>query len=91
MKKIRTRILIETSQVSLVRKADGLPVVQCDECATLMVTLDEASALCATGMLFIFRLIEAGAIHFTETPKGELLVCLNSLNRAKQTSLCSSD
>lgn len=89
MKKIRTRIVIETSQVCVIRKADS--VVHCNDCAALMVTPSEASALCRTGLRLIFRLIEASAIHFTETPHGQLLVCFDSLNQAKQASLCSSD
>lgn len=27
----------------------------------------------------IHRLVEAGAVHFTETPEGLLLICLSSL------------
>lgn len=27
----------------------------------------------------IHRLVESGAVHFTETPEGVLLVCLSSL------------
>jgi hypothetical protein len=84
MKRVRTRVLIETSQVSVIRKADGPRAVQCKDCTALMVAPDEASVLCSISLRSIFRLIEAGRVHFTETPQEEILVCLDSLNQAKQ-------
>jgi hypothetical protein len=29
----------------------------------------------------IYRRVEAGELHFTETPEGQLLICLNSILR----------
>ena len=44
-----------------------------------MVTVDEAAVRARVNSLAIYRLVEAGALHFSETTAGALLVCANSL------------
>jgi len=44
------------------------------------LSVAEASALLQTTAREIFRLTEAGEIHFLETGAGELLICGNSLS-----------
>ena len=44
-----------------------------------MVVSEQAIALVGVSSRLLHREIEAGIIHFAETPKGSLLVCLNSL------------
>ena len=44
-----------------------------------MLAPNEAAALLQTTAREIFRLTEAGEIHFLETETGALLVCGNSL------------
>jgi hypothetical protein len=44
-----------------------------------MFALEEAAALTGLSQRAIFRLLEAGGLHFTENDRGEVLICLNSL------------
>jgi predicted site-specific integrase-resolvase len=44
-----------------------------------MVTPDEAAQLCQVSTRTIYRRIETGRFHFTETEKGFSLICLRSL------------
>jgi hypothetical protein len=44
-----------------------------------MVTPDEAAQLCQVSTRTIYRRIETGRFHFTETEKGFSLICLQSL------------
>lgn len=48
--------------------------------AARFVTVDEAAAIGQTTARTIFRLVENGQIHFSETPGGRLFVCLLSLS-----------
>src|SRR4026208_391217 len=53
----------------------------CGTCAeqVQMVTPDEAAQLCQVSTRTIYRRIETGRFHFTETEKGFSLICLQSL------------
>ncbi len=52
----------------------------CRECgAETMIRLEEAGAISKINLRQIFRLIEAGTIHFDETSEGEFYVCIRSL------------
>jgi hypothetical protein len=55
----------------------------CPQCQALvkMLTPQLAAAVSKTPIREIFRLIESGRLHFTET--NEIRVCLNSLNAEK--------
>jgi len=79
MKK-QTKIIIETHQVQIIRR--GKPPVRawCLECSAIvpMLTPEEAAALAQVTTRTIYRLAEAGELHFTETPEGMLLVCPDS-------------
>lgn len=50
-----------------------------------MVTPEQAAALISTSTRTIYQLLEAGYIHFTETPERALLICSNSLLAAGAT------
>ena len=54
----------------------------CEACARTvrMITVDEAAILTRSTSRAIFRQVEAGTIHFTETEDGRLLICADSLN-----------
>ena len=87
-----TRILHEEHEVLSVR----LPaytqrrgeIVLCDDCTSTvpLLALEEAMAVARVGARAIYRMAEAGLIHFRESPEGLLLVCLDSLVKF-QTSL----
>lgn len=54
---------------------------RCDRCAepSGMITPDEAGALCNVSTRTVYRWLETGGIHFSETAEGLLLICLSSL------------
>ncbi len=76
----RTFVNIEIDQV-LLAKVSGLMQFRCDECGATVTMLTPEQAGIVTGLnaRAIYRLIETGELHFTETPAGSLFVCCNSL------------
>jgi hypothetical protein len=76
----RTIVNIEIDQV-LLAKIPGLTQFRCDECgATVRIlTPEQAGMVAGLDARAIYRLIESGKLHFTETPAGSLFVCCNSL------------
>lgn len=83
MKKVRRiEITIETERVlSISRRL----VTWCAACAepVAMVRVDEAAAVTGVSSHAIHCQIEAGRLHFTETPEGWPLICLNSLLKSQ--------
>jgi hypothetical protein len=54
---------------------------KCDACdaRTALVTAEQAAFITGIRTRVIYRWVEAGMVHYTETPDGETLVCLDSL------------
>ena len=75
MKRIET--VVETHEVWIIRRQKGRLAAFCAQCPDqpLMLTASEAASLCGHSLRAIFRLVEAGLIHFRESPGGELFVC----------------
>jgi excisionase family DNA binding protein len=46
-----------------------------------MLTVDEAAALTGASSRSVYRRVEAGQLHFAETPEGRLFICPNSISR----------
>ncbi|HVG22275.1 MAG TPA: hypothetical protein VNI02_24775 [Blastocatellia bacterium] len=80
MKK-RTEITVETDEIIIIRQPRRLARIWCRKCArqVMMVTVDQAAAVTGKSSRLIFRMAEAGNIHFAETSEGFLLICLQSL------------
>jgi hypothetical protein len=81
-KRRRTEITVETCEVSVVRKQKNPTLAWCPACAAevRMVTSDEAATMARTNPRTIYRWVEAGKVHSTETADGATLICLNSLS-----------
>ena len=79
----RRTITVEVDRVVFIGKHESSPIVWCAACASRvrMVTVDEAATLARASARTVYRWVEAGSLHFTETPEGRLLICLNSLPR----------
>ncbi len=45
-----------------------------------MLTIAQAAVLLGIKQSRIFQIVETGAIHFTESEAGALMICLNSLS-----------
>src|SRR3954451_4681132 len=74
-----TEIVVETDEV-FVYSSDAPAPRWCAACGAdvLMATPEGAATLSRISKRAIYRLIEASAVHFEETPEGVLLVCLPS-------------
>ena len=78
---LRTEITIETHEVLVIRRRGSFPRTLCPDCGeqSTMMTLDEAITVFSVSMRSIVRYVEAGDLHFVETPKGALFLCSESL------------
>jgi hypothetical protein len=76
----KTEIVVERDQIIVVRKKTG-PMQACGSCEARspMVTLDEAASIAGVTARAIYRNVEEGRLHFLETDKGGLLICLTSI------------
>ncbi|MEO8434450.1 MAG: hypothetical protein ABI596_06105 [Pyrinomonadaceae bacterium] len=76
----RTIIEIEIDELIVVPAARAdVPRPPCPFCAGSMVTPEEAATLARVTLRNIYARVEAGCVHFLETPDGLLLLCANSL------------
>ena len=80
MKKRRIVITRETDELFVIKIASHSREAWCPQCAASvrMLTPEMTTAVTGLSARTIFRLVEAGQLHFTETPGGVLLICLNS-------------
>ena len=77
-------VTTENSEIFILRRNIHKPSRgHCAECGTEveMLTLDEVSAQTEIGTRELFRMIENNSLHSIETPNGQLLVCINSINK----------
>lgn len=81
--KRRIEISVERNEFLIVSPAEKLRTRWCESCASaaLMVTPEEAAVMSGVSWREICRRVEAGTLHFIETPDGVPLVCVNSLSR----------
>ena len=79
--KRRIEITVETQRVTLVNRRSVAATAWCERCGarSLLVSAEEAARLAGVTAREIFRRVETDALHFAETPEGELLVCRDSL------------
>jgi len=79
--KRKTMTTIETHEVWVVRKPASLPLVHCAACApeAVMLTPQEAALRADVSQRTVYRWVEDGLVHFTETADGGLFVCLAPL------------
>jgi hypothetical protein len=77
----RTRIVVETERLLVVRSRRARTEGWCEACgATVqMVGLEEAAIVSGRSQREIVRRIEAGSLHFNESARGVLHICLDSL------------
>ena len=85
MKK-RTEIKIEIERSLIISRSEAEALAWCAECAAhvRMLRPEDAAAVARVSVRTIYRWVEAGKLHFSETPEGPngmLRICLNSLMR----------
>src|SRR5438874_10665618 len=71
----------EKRQVVIINRPFVSPQQRCDRCTkpSGMITPDEAAALCQVSTRTVYRWLETGVIHFSETVGEGILICLSSL------------
>jgi hypothetical protein len=79
--KRRTKILLEITQLLVIRRSGNSGLAWCATCAknVHMVSTDNAAIIARQSTRTIYRWVEAGHLHFMEQPEGRLLICLDSL------------
>ncbi len=80
---------IETEKYLTVRISNGKHCEFCQTCNSNqpMLTVMEATQFTRMSSRAIYRLIEAGEVHFRETATNLLLVCFDSLSAEKEKQL----
>ena len=81
-RKEKTVITVETFQRTVIYSQRKAKIAWCEQCAaeTVMFASNEAAVYLQTTAREIFRLTEAGEIHYLETETGALLVCHDSFS-----------
>ncbi|HYY95323.1 MAG TPA: hypothetical protein VE713_12460 [Pyrinomonadaceae bacterium] len=77
----RTSIVVETERLLVVRSRRARAQGWCEACgATVrMVGLEEAAIVSGRSQREIVRRVESGLLHFNESARGVLHICLDSL------------
>ena len=84
MKRTRTtEIIVERDEFYVVHHSAAPLALWCEACGEETQFAYPVAAALATRIpaRTLFRLAEAGQLHFTETPDGLLLFCLNSIKQ----------
>src|SRR5689334_612844 len=81
-----TRIIINTSELTLIKRLQGLAEADCLLCGARveMATPEQAVTLTGIASRVIYGWVESGQVHFLETAEGHLLICLVSLLSIRQ-------
>lgn len=82
----RTRITVNTSELTLIRKLHGTAQADCPQCQARveMATPEQAVTLTGIPSRVIYGWAEGGRVHFLETAEGHLLICLYSLRKIQE-------
>lgn len=75
------KVAVKKRRVAIINRPFVAPQRSCHRCTkpSGMITPDEAAALCEVSTRTIYRWLESGTIHFSETASEGLLICLSSL------------
>lgn len=78
-----TKIIIETEEVVVARLVEKPILAWCPVCKaeTQKVTAIQAALLCEVDRSVIQKRIHSQQLHVSETPAGDLLICLRSLGQ----------
>jgi hypothetical protein len=82
-RKRRVEIVVETRRVVTIRKPAPSRAPPCEFCSGPLLPAEVAVTVTGLSSRAIHRLVEAGEVHFAETPAGALLVCPNSFEAAQ--------
>ena len=80
--KQRFEWLTVTKRRLLIRHTPSAGQMACPDCGEPMLPIAQAAMLLGCKQSRIFRIVENGAAHFSETDAGALMICLNSAAEA---------
>lgn len=78
---------IEIHERLIVRSGNNSRPALCEACSpddSILLSPEQASALTGIPARTIYRLVEAGTIHYRENANGNLAVCIKTILAAKQ-------
>ena len=80
----RMEITIESS-LQVIRPSPNHALAWCEACSSSVpwITPEEAAVLANVSTRTVYRWVEAGRLHFIETARRAILICPNSLSRAR--------
>lgn len=81
----KTNVFIKTERKFIVRQQSADGFVVCERCGEPMILAQMSVDLCGISSRVIYRLIDAGEIHFVETDENEIYVCPVSARQIAET------
>lgn len=83
MKKKRVEISLEVQRAVTIKSSNVVLRAWCPQCnqQVTMLLPDAAAVLAGISVREIFRRVEGGALHFVETPEGQIRICAASINQ----------
>lgn len=92
LKKRRTQLVVETERLLIVRGHQAQINGWCAQCGAevKLVAPEVGAALTGLSRRAVYRLIETGQVHFTESSEALVSICLESLTRVKPSRTDSS-
>ena len=77
----KREISIQFEEILVIRRPERPVFMWCGSCGerVLMLAADQAARIARIGARTLFRLVEAGRLHFIEIHGGSLLICRPSL------------
>jgi len=75
----------------VIKRRQGAVYCWCLTCEVevIMLTPDEAASLTSASTRELYRMVDAGEVHFIETPAGLIRVCLPSLLKTVDRPNCN--
>ncbi len=75
-----TEIFVETNRRFVVHpeSLESTEQIFCSECAALMLSAEQIAVLLGISRRSVYKIVENGATHFTETGNGFLFGCPNT-------------
>ena len=86
-RKRKTEISLEIDEAIAIR-TDRVAIAHCSGCRTQMrmIAANDAALLAKLRARDLYRLVEAGRLHFTEDTNGLLFICYESLRQLARES-----
>jgi hypothetical protein len=79
----RTEITVETNEIWIIRPSTRPLPGWCTDCEGIVNRLwpEDAASLVDVRVRVIYQWVEAGKVHYLDSPEGHLLICVCSLMR----------